>query len=64
MRENESRSDDTQQNARPTFPGPRSTWSSDAERTQQLTDIIDAGDDDNAECAAADLFQEFPNQEP
>ncbi len=39
-------------------------WSSDAERNQQLTDIIDAGDDDNAACAAADLFQESPNQEP
>jgi hypothetical protein len=30
------------------------------ERTSQLTDITATGDADNSECAAADLFREFP----
>jgi len=30
------------------------------ERAQQLADITATGDDDNVECAAADLFREFP----
>jgi hypothetical protein len=30
------------------------------ERASQLADITATGDDDNAECAAADLFREFP----
>lgn len=30
------------------------------ERTSQLADIAASGDDDNAECAAADLAREFP----
>lgn len=29
------------------------------ERANQLADIAATGDDDNAECAAADLFREF-----
>lgn len=29
-------------------------------RAQQLADIAATGDEDNAECAAADLFREFP----
>jgi hypothetical protein len=29
-------------------------------RSSQLADIAATGDDDNAECAAADLFREFP----
>ena len=32
----------------------------DADRASQLADIAATGDDDNAECAAADLFREFP----
>jgi hypothetical protein len=30
------------------------------ERASQLTDIANENDDDAAECAAADLFREFP----
>ncbi len=30
------------------------------ERARQLADIAATGNDDNAECAAADLFREFP----
>ena len=30
------------------------------ERANQLADIAATGDEDNAECAAADLFREFP----
>jgi len=30
------------------------------ERARQLADIVASGDDDNAECAAADLAREFP----
>lgn len=30
------------------------------ERACQLADIAATGDNDNAECAAADLFREFP----
>ena len=30
------------------------------ERSCQLTDIANENDSDNAECAAADLFREFP----
>jgi hypothetical protein len=30
------------------------------ERARQLADIIASVDDDNAECAAADNFREFP----
>lgn len=30
------------------------------ERARQLADIAATGDDDNAECAAADLFRELP----
>jgi len=30
------------------------------ERANQLTDVAATGDEDNAECAAADLFREFP----
>jgi excisionase family DNA binding protein len=29
-------------------------------RSSQLADVTATGDDDNAECAAADLFREFP----
>ena len=29
-------------------------------RANQLADIAATGDEDNAECAAADLFREFP----
>lgn len=29
-------------------------------RASQLADVTATGDDDNAECAAADLFREFP----
>jgi len=29
------------------------------ERARQLADVTATGDDDNAECAAADLFREF-----
>ncbi len=32
----------------------------DVERAQQLADIAAHGDEDNAECAAADLAREFP----
>ena len=32
----------------------------DADRARQLADITASGDDDNAECAAADLFREYP----
>lgn len=32
----------------------------DADRSRQLADIAATGDEDNAECAAADLFREFP----
>ena len=31
-------------------------------RLQQLTAVAASGDDDNAECAAADLAREFPNR--
>lgn len=30
------------------------------ERARQLADIAKSGDEDNAECAAADLAREFP----
>jgi hypothetical protein len=30
------------------------------ERARQFTDITNENDDDAAECAAADLFREFP----
>ncbi len=30
------------------------------ERARQLADITATGDEDNAECAAADKFREFP----
>ena len=30
------------------------------ERARQLADIAATGDEDNADCAAADLFREFP----
>ena len=30
------------------------------ERANQLADIAATGDEDNAECAAADLFREYP----
>ena len=30
------------------------------ERANQLADIAATGDEDNAECAAADFFREFP----
>jgi hypothetical protein len=30
------------------------------ERACQLADIVASSDEDNAECAAADLFREFP----
>lgn len=33
-----------------------------AARQQQLTDVAVSGDDDNAECAAADLVREFPDR--
>lgn len=32
-----------------------------ADRVHQLTDIAASGDEDNAECAAADLAREFPD---
>lgn len=32
----------------------------DAGRARELADITATGDDDNVECAAADLFHEFP----
>jgi hypothetical protein len=32
----------------------------DADRSRQLADIAASGDDDNAECAVADHFREFP----
>ena len=32
----------------------------DADRSRQLADIAATGDDDNAECAVADHFREFP----
>ena len=35
--------------------------SSEDERTRQLADIASSGDDDNAQCAAADLAREFPS---
>jgi hypothetical protein len=35
------------------------TYADDAERSSQLADITATGDDDNAECAAADSFREF-----
>jgi excisionase family DNA binding protein len=31
------------------------------ERAHQLADIVASSDEDNAECAAADLFREFPS---
>lgn len=33
-------------------------------RARQLTDIATTGDDDNAECATADLAREFPSSAP
>lgn len=36
------------------------THGQDDERDRQLADITATGDDDNVECAAADLFREFP----
>jgi hypothetical protein len=43
---------------------PRSVELSPAQepRIQQLSDIMLAGDEDNAACAAADLFRESPDQ--
>jgi hypothetical protein len=38
----------------------RSQLNSPDPRSSQLADIAAAGDDDNAECAAADFFREFP----
>lgn len=32
------------------------------DRAAQLSGIAETGDDDNAECAAADLAREFPNR--
>ena len=34
------------------------------DRSRQLADITATGDDDNAECAAADLAREFPTPTP
>jgi excisionase family DNA binding protein len=34
------------------------------ERVRQLTDIAANGDDDNSECAAADMAREFPSTLP
>lgn len=34
---------------------------SDDERARQLADIAASGDEDNAECAVADLSREFPD---
>jgi|688.fasta_scaffold120697_2 hypothetical protein len=36
------------------------TEKSDDDRSNYLTDIANENDDDAAECAAADLFREFP----
>jgi excisionase family DNA binding protein len=36
------------------------TNGSDDGRARQLVDIAASGDDDNSECAAGDLFREFP----
>lgn len=33
-----------------------------ADRAAQLSSIAETGDDDNAECARADLAREFPNR--
>jgi hypothetical protein len=33
-------------------------------RASQLADIAGSGDNDNAECAAADLAREFPSHAP
>jgi hypothetical protein len=33
-------------------------------RVRQLADIADSGDNDNAECATADLAREFPQPNP
>lgn len=33
-----------------------------SERARQLAEVAATGDDDNAECAAADLAREFPNR--
>jgi hypothetical protein len=40
---------------------PITRTSDDEERSRQLADIETSGDDDNAECAAADLFRECPS---
>lgn len=50
--------------ARLTIPEPRTTEmknkiTTEDERASQLADITTTGDDDNVECAAADLFREF-----
>ena len=34
------------------------------DRASQLADIAESGDQDNAECAAADLAREFPSHAP
>ncbi len=36
------------------------TNGSDNDRARELADISTTGDEDSAECAAADLFREFP----
>jgi hypothetical protein len=38
------------------------TKGTDIERQQQLADVAVTGDEDNAECSAADLPREFPNR--
>lgn len=42
-----------------TFPPAPGTLQ-DTERARQLADIAASGDEDNVECAAADLAREFP----
>lgn len=36
----------------------------DDSRRRQLTDVAATGDDDNSQCAAADLAREFPGSAP
>lgn len=40
---------------------PEETTATDDERARQLAEIAASGDEDNTECAAADLAREFPN---
>lgn len=40
-------------------PATSAIATAEAERASQLADITATGDDDNAECAAADHFREF-----